>query len=188
MPTKFFLALLISLMFIDSSSGKAEELTPYETVSIRSVISDFYKTAQGGKNYRNMDISLISEELNVLIQLAKVVEKRSAQQIKMSNMPTDKPLLIEGAIFTPYYEGYSKLLSIEDARKTKSTYFAEVKLVYDREQPTLTWTDTVVVVIENGHWKVDDILFHGIKPSEAASVKQILRSFACRCLPSEAND
>ncbi|MDR1227906.1 MAG: hypothetical protein LBK55_02635 [Azoarcus sp.] len=125
-----------------------------------------------------MDTRLVSEELDALFRLAKAVEKRSAREIGASDHPTDKPPLLEGAVLTPYYEGYNKVLAIENIRKMGSAYRADVILAYDLEQPQLVWTDTAVVVRENGRWRVDDVLFPQNETGAGGSVKGALRDFA----------
>jgi hypothetical protein len=172
---------LLMLLCMASSRLGAEELTPHEIHSVQSLVVEFYKAAHGGHNYNNMDVNLISEELNALIRLARAVEKRSSRYIQESDTPTDKPRLMEGALFSDHYEGYSQLRAIKKISKRKSAYFAEVELVYDREPPELVWTDTVVVIVEDGRWKVDNILFQEAhEPPDGASVKQVLRSFSCQ--------
>jgi hypothetical protein len=180
---RIVLSILASL-FIASPCARAQEASPppetAETPLIRAAVADFYAAAQGGSNVRNMDARLISQELRALIQLAIAVERRNTRQVAASDNPTAKPRLLEGAVFTPHYEGYSRLLAIRGVRKDESTYWqgwAEVELIYDPEPPALLWRDRVSVVLEDGRWRVDDIRF-GVEPEETESVKQILHDFA----------
>jgi hypothetical protein len=170
--------LLLALMFAPAVQAQNEPLTAPEADAIQRAVSEFYRMAQGGTNYWKMDTRLVSEELNALLQLAKAVERRSACEIEASDYPTDKPQLLEGAALTPYYEGYSAVLAIENIRKTGDTCRADVKLVYDREQLRHVWTNTAVVVWEEGRWKVDDILFLQNETGVDGSVKKMLRDFA----------
>jgi hypothetical protein len=173
--------LLVFAHPIVHSIAQAQEqaLAPQE-ISVRNAVLAFYQMSKGGRN-REMEASLISEELHALLQLAKAMEGRSAREIKVSDHPTDKPLLLEGALFTPDYEGFSRLVSIENIRQEKGAYLADVKLIYDHATPPYAWTDTAVIILEDERWKVDDVLFHDSTSSETNSVKQNLRNFAGIC-------
>ncbi|MDR1062764.1 MAG: hypothetical protein LBL48_02325 [Azoarcus sp.] len=172
------LLLLSAFVFTPSAQAQNEVLARQEASAVKNAVSAFYRAAQGGRNFRKMDTRLVSEELNALFQLAKAVEKRSAREISASDHPADKPLLLEGAVLTPYYEGYNKVLVIENIRKMGSAYRADVKLTYDLEQPQFVWTDTTVVVREDGRWRVDDVLFQQNETGAGGSVKGTLRDFA----------
>jgi hypothetical protein len=175
-PFRFL--LLFALMLAPVVRAQGGSLTTSETSAIQSVVSAFYHAVKGGTNYRQMDVHLVSEELHALFQLAQAVERRSAREIKASDHPTDRPLGLEGAVFTPYYEGYNKVLAIGSIRKAGSGYLVEVKLLNDAEQPRLAWTDTAVVIREDGHWKVDDVLLQQDGAADDDSIKAMLHRFA----------
>jgi len=166
--------ILFIPLFLAACAIEPEITAPaQETAAVKSAVATFYRAADGGHNYRKLDAKLISAELNALLQLGEAVEKRSAREIAASDWPSDKPLLLEGAILTSIYEGYSKVLDIGNLRAAKGVYQVDVKLRYDRETEIYDWTDTVVVVHEEGRWKVDDILLSDGKES----LKRNLRCF-----------
>jgi hypothetical protein len=167
--------MLFLLAFVCSAPLQAREAAPQED-AVREAVLAFYQASRHG-SHAGMSAQLVSEELHALLRLADAVESRSARAVAVSDFPTDKPLMLEGAIFTPYSEGYSRLISIENIRKERNTYRADVRLIYESEEP-LVWTDTAVVVLEDGRWKVDDVLFYYSATSETRSVKQNLRDFA----------
>ena len=162
---------------IGFSYAQAQEQVPAgsDASAVEQAVSQFYQAAQGGWDYFKIDSGLISEELAALLRLAQAVEKRSAREIEASDTPTDKPDIIEGAFFTPFYEGYTKVLAIDNVRKVRDTYLADVKLSYDTESKPTVWTDTAVLVWEDNSWKIDNIRFHS---SETDSVKKNLYLFA----------
>jgi hypothetical protein len=177
MPGKFIFAFVLFCTFFVLSGACASEAAADEGANVLAAVSGFYKGAQGGRNYRNIGKSPVSNDLYALLQHAKEAEKCNAKEVAESDQPTDKPALLEVALFSSVYEGYSKVLAIRPSINQKHLYMADVDLVYDGEPPPLVWTDTAVVVYENGSWKVDGILFHGVDSKDEGSVKHILHVF-----------
>ena len=172
--------LLSAFLFVQPVQAQEPSPTQQETASVTSTVSRFYQAILKERDYRKLDTDLFSEELNALLQLAKAVENRSAKEVAASDRPTDKPYMFEGAIFAPLYEGFSRVIAIENVRKTKTDWLADVRLSYD-SVPPLAWTDTAVVVLENGRWKIDNVLFHKNESFEEGSAKRSLRAFGTGC-------
>lgn len=63
----------------------------------------FYKKYKA--NYREADTLLLSKSMVALLQKAQAKEKADMVKVANSNFVTDKPLMIEGDIFTSVYEG-----------------------------------------------------------------------------------
>jgi hypothetical protein len=172
--------VMFLLIFVCAAPIQAQEqASALEEGAVRDAVLAFYQASQGGtKGETNQEISarLISEELHALLRLVQAVGRRSVREIKASDSPTDKPIMIEGFLFTWLYEGYDKLVSIENIRKERSMYLADVNLLYNGAQPPLAWTDTAVIVLEDGRWKVDDVLYD--PRHSKSSVKRELRSLA----------
>lgn len=143
-----FSSLFISVLFSCSSDSKP---------AINKVVDTFFKNYKS--DYRKVDHSLLSKELSDLIDKAVAREILEEEKVKNSDFPTDKPLMIEGDVFTSLYEGQDSYkienITIEDKKATVTVEFANSEF-------KVTWKDEVVLVNENG-WKIDDVLYTGNK-------------------------
>ena len=102
------------------------------------------------------DTTLLSKQLSSLIKRAKEVEAFDLQRVRNSEYPTDKPLLIEGEIFTSIYEGYTAL-KVEEVEVENTSARAIVS--FTNEGYKLNWSDTLLLTNENG-WKLDDVKYN----------------------------
>ncbi|MFN5225414.1 MAG: hypothetical protein ACK54Y_09795 [Bacteroidota bacterium] len=121
----------------------------------------------------SLDSRVLSTALHQLIIQSKETEKQSREQIRKSKYPTDKPLLIEGEVFTSLYEGYTGFKSREEG------YFSKKggKLTYDFENSNYhqKWTDTILLILENKTWKLDNVVYG--KKTQHKSLKETLENF-----------
>ncbi|MET3535367.1 hypothetical protein [Chryseobacterium limigenitum] len=107
---------------------------------------------------------LFSPELEKTFQEAIDASKADIEKVKKSDHPTDKPLLMEGSIFTSLYEGYTtyKIKSVQLMGTKPVGMTADVTIDFENSQvsPKITWSDTVHLVntLDSG-WKVDNITF-----------------------------
>ena len=115
------------------------------------------------------DTTLLSKQLSHLVARAKEVEELDLQRVRNSEYPTDKPLLIEGEIFTSIYEGYSSLKVDEVEVKNKS---ARAIVSFTNEGYKLNWCDTLLLINENG-WKLYDVLYN----KDGGSLQKTLTEF-----------
>ncbi len=115
-----------------------------------------------------LNTHVFSTELNDLIEKSRLVEEMDRARIKHSEYPNDKPLLIEGEIFTSVYEGYSSYL-IKDIHIDNNKARAIVSFSNGYYQ--LNWKDTIDLIQENG-WKMDNVEFSG-----KSNLKATLYSF-----------
>jgi hypothetical protein len=115
------------------------------------------------------DTTLLSKQLSHLVARAKEVEELDLQRVRNSEYPTDKPLLIEGEIFTSIYEGYSsfKLDKMEVENNT-----AKAVVVFLNEGYKLNWSDTLLLTNENG-WKLNDVKYN----KDGGSLQKALTEF-----------
>lgn len=115
------------------------------------------------------DTTLLSKQLSHLIARAKEVEELDLERVRNSEYPTDKPLLIEGEIFTSIYEGYSsfKLDKMEVDNNT-----AKAVVIFLNEGYKLNWSDTLLLTNENG-WKLDDVRYN----KDGGSLQKTLKEF-----------
>ena len=74
--------------------------------------------------------------------------------------PDEKPRFVEGDLFSSLFEG-TTAFRILPATSAASPVLVPVEYTYDRQPPTVTWTDTVVVVQQGGRWLVQDIRYGG---------------------------
>lgn len=153
---------IFMLIIACSSTDKSE---------IAVLIDTFYSTRE---NYANVNKSLLSAELVALIDSAQQKEKNSAEKVSKSNYPTDKPLLIEGDIFTGLYEG-STSHEILEIRIRDSTAVVKVRF-YNNIGENISWTDDIHV-LKKGKWKIDNVVYGHENPAILGSLKEVLRSF-----------
>ncbi|MEG0852210.1 MAG: hypothetical protein RSH24_20225, partial [Flavobacterium sp.] len=90
---KISVILVISLLFLTISS-----CTTNSSKEISSVVDTFYKNYN--TDFRTAERTLLTQDLSNLIDKAIAKEIFEAEKIKKSNFPSDKPLMIEGDIFT----------------------------------------------------------------------------------------
>lgn len=115
------------------------------------------------------DTTLLSKQLSGLIVIAKEVEALDLQRVRNSEYPIDKPLLIEGEIFTSIYEGYTSLKVDEVEEENNS---AKAIVNFTNEGYKLNWIDTLLLTNENG-WKLDDVKYN----KDGGSLQKTLTEF-----------
>lgn len=134
-----------------------------------AVVTRFY--ASPG-SFRDTDTSLLSARLRRLVASALDYERRDAERIKASAYPTDKPMLMEGAVFTSLYEGHEAYLVEQVDLKGNR---AVVKISFSNLSYNKRWLDEVHLVQEHG-WKIDDVVF-GEQKAGFSSTSQLLNDF-----------
>lgn len=159
------LTLLLSTLFLFSIFSCSDPVKN----EISTSINNFFKSP---KDFRSIDKNMMTKELGELIQKAVDRELLEVEKIKKSEFPTDKPLCIEGDVFSSLYEGQDslKILGIK-IKNNKATATLELTNTQYKE----TWKDEVLLKNENG-WKIDNVIFKGIEPT-SKSTKDILLSF-----------
>ncbi|MFN9709989.1 MAG: DUF3828 domain-containing protein [Bacteroidota bacterium] len=135
-------------------------------------IDSFYNHYKPG-DFRVVDTTLLSKDLTARINLAQSKQSEEARKLKAAGS-TDKPLMIEGDIYTSLYEGATQHQIVrtdidEDVIK------ATVKFINEHYN-NHTWTDTILLINEGGKWKIDDI-FYTQKQGSAKSTKNVLNTF-----------
>jgi hypothetical protein len=97
----------------------------------------------------------LGQELRGLLEQA-----RKRQREDIARAPGDKPAFADGDLFSSLFEGPTSYKVGVDA-PTGDTHRISVQLAYDRRQPVASWTDKVVVKVENGKPVVVDIEYGG---------------------------
>jgi hypothetical protein len=137
----------------------------------RKTIDVFYGQYKPG-DYRVVDKSLLSKAFGEKINLASAKQAASAEELKAMGS-TDKPLMIEGDIYTSLYEGATSH-EIGQIDNVNGNMKAVVKFVNDPYKHN--WTDTVILIKEDGSWKIDNVLYTA-KQGSARSVRDVLDVF-----------
>ncbi len=153
-----FLLLVISCGQPDTQEG-------------RKTIDVFYGQYKPG-DYRVVDKSLLSKAFGEKINLASAKQAASAEELKAMGS-TDKPLMIEGDIYTSLYEGATSH-EIGQINNNNGNIKAVVKFI--NEPYKHNWVDTIILIKEDGSWKIDNV-FYTAKQGSARSVRDVLDEF-----------
>lgn len=170
-----FLLLSICLIF---TACKKTEIHADQDITQR--INQLYTTygASGEELYdKPINEDLFSPELKKILQDAVSVSKADMERIKKSEYPDDKPMLLEGSVFTSQYEGFTsyKIKKIRTEDPSDKSVTVDVELENAAFSPKTVWTDQVKLVKTGGNWKVDNINF-GDNP-DIKDLKTSLRNF-----------
>ncbi len=155
------LSVLFVFLFTNCSNSSDEE--------IKKAVTTFFKIP---KDFRDIDKNLMTQELSGLIEKAVAREELEVEKIKKSEFPTDKPLCIEGDVFTSLYEGQDSL-NILDIKTEENK--ATVTVEFTNKQYKHSWKDEVLLINDKG-WKIDNIVFKG-EDVNSKSTKDLLQSF-----------
>ncbi len=125
--------------------------------------------------FRNdsLEKNTFSSELTQLVKESKQTEVVSRKAILQSKAPTDKPLLIEGEIFTSLYEEYNKYVPADTAYCTKKEI--KIPFAFENTHYKEKWTDTILLVHQNTSWYVHDVLYG--RKSQYSSLQERLKAF-----------
>ena len=141
------------------------------TESPADVVQKIYSAPNPFRNEK-LDSALFSKDLYQLITQSKKTEQKSRETIRMSKAPTDKPLLIEGEVFSSLYEGYTgfKVLATDVVKDT-----ALLSVEFTNQSYQQVWTDKVRLIAVAGSWKLDNVIYS--KASSQPDLQQLLRAF-----------
>jgi hypothetical protein len=140
---------ILQLLFLNSCHSDKQER------EISYTINTLYKKPNV-YDQLGADTVLLSKKLSYLVARAKQVEALDRERVRNSEYATDKPLLIEGEIFTSIYEGHTSFkLRKVDIRCNK----ANAVVIFFNKGYKIEWCDTLLLVNENG-WKLDDVKYN----------------------------
>jgi hypothetical protein len=122
-----------------------------------NILDTFYKNNYMGNDFRTIDRTLVTKDLSELIYKTKFREEYEVEKVKKSNNPTDKPLMIEGEVFSSFYEGYQEF-KIDKILIANDRAIATIALTNTIDG--MKWSDEVLLIKEDG-WKIDNILYKG---------------------------
>lgn len=166
-------ALLVSgafsaLLLLAACQRPAEK--PPQPSSATNTVQAFFSGYKG--NFREADPAFLSGGLRAALQATVDGEKQSAERVKASQFPNDKPQILEGEIFSGLYEGFT---SFEARPENVKDGQATVEVRFRNEHYGVDWTDEVVLIEENG-WKIDDVRYTG-KKAGLLSLREVLQDF-----------
>jgi hypothetical protein len=143
--------------------------------AVEAALEAFY--ARRG-SHRDVDRSRLSRELAELLTRAIAAEDEDRARVKASEFPDEKPMLIEGDIFTGLYEGANRLdlrqVAIDGAR-------ARATVAFENTDYDIAWTDEVLLVDEDG-WKIDDVVY-GREGAAQPGLRATLTAFIAAATP-----
>jgi len=152
-----------------SACQRPAEKPPQSSPATEAVRS-FFSSYKG--NFREADPAFLSSGLKAALQATAEGERQSADRVKASDFPNDKPQILEGEIFSGLYEGFT---SFEAGPENVKDGQATVEVRFRNEHYGVDWTDEVVLIEENG-WKIDDVRYTG-KKAGLLSLREVLQDF-----------
>lgn len=178
---QLFFCLSIFLLFSSCKKNETKSKISADneiTEKVKMLYTNYGKSSDAIYD-RAIPKDLLSPELEKTFQEAINTSKADIEKVKKSDHPTDKPLLMEGSIFTSLYEGYTsyKIKSIDVMESTKPLGMAADVTVslensnYPNEKDA-KWVDTIhlVNILDSG-WRIDNVKFNN------GDLKSNLQSF-----------
>jgi hypothetical protein len=147
--TNFIKFIFIGIFAITACTNSIEN----QKKDIEKTIKTLYSKEL---NYRTVDTSLISPILISLFEKGNQKEMASAESIKNSDHPTDKPEIIEGDIFSSLYEGVTDV-KIKDIVIADNQ--ARVVTTFSNKHYNLTWEEELLM-IKTTSWKLDNVIYN----------------------------
>lgn len=164
---------LASKVYFISPKDSAESwCNEYQCGKIWDIAMKVYSRPNPFRN-DSLDNNTFSTELAQLVKETKQTELVSRKAILQSKAPTDKPLLIEGEIFSSLYEGYTKCYAIDTAYCLKKQ--AKLPFIFENIHYKEKWMDTIVLVYEYNSWKFHDVLYG--RKSQYSGLQERLKDF-----------
>lgn len=167
---QLFLCLSIFLLFISCKKNETKPKVSADaeiTQKVKMLYSIYGKSSNVIYD-QPIPKNMFSPELEKTFQEAINTSISDIENVKKSDHPTDKPLLMEGSIFTSLYEGYTsyKIESIDVMKSTKPSGMAANVTVslensnYPNEKD-VKWIDTIYLInsVDSG-WRIDNIKFN----------------------------
>jgi len=156
------------LLILAACQRPADE--PRKPSPATKAVQAFFSGYRG--NFREADPTFLSASLKAALQATSDGEKQSAERVKASEFPNDKPQILEGEIFSGLYEGFT---SFEAGPENVKDGQAMVEVRFRNEHYGVDWTDEVILIEEDG-WKIDDVRYNG-KKAGLLSLREVLQDF-----------
>ncbi len=153
----------ISFILLFSACSKREDKSGHDAAIALQVDRLYTSYGRSGQNIYEQPVpqGLFTDRLRTLLERAVRTSEEDVERVKNSEYPDDKPLLLEGSVFTSLYEGYTsyhiRKIMISNTSKEKAE--ATVEFENAAVAPKIVWKDRIVLVKDSGSWKIDNILF-----------------------------
>jgi hypothetical protein len=110
-------------------------------------------------HYWDVDRKLLSKELNMLLDKTAIRGKLDVDRIAKSSSPSDKPMLLEYAIFASRLEGeFGFAVNKINVNGNEARVVMDFTSTWVATNDIEKWSDEVILVNEDG-WKVDDVIY-----------------------------
>lgn len=163
-----FLLLSFIIFFLYSC-----ETTQKKEFEIKEKIKMLYDKQENFYQIQ-LDSNMFSEDLIKQMKRIRLLTDQDIQRIKNSENPTDKPVQMEGSVFTSLSDGYSKytIKEIKISEK-KATVFVEFEYA---STPKEIWTDKIFLDYSDT-WKISNIQFSTKYSSESTTLRDKFNYF-----------
>jgi hypothetical protein len=149
------------------------ETTQKKEFEIKEKIKKLYDKQESFYQIQ-LDSNLFSEDLIKQMKSIRLLTDQDIQRIKNSDSPTDKPVQMEGSIFTSLSDGYSKYTLKEiKVSGRKATVFVEFEYA---STPKEIWVDKVLLDYSDT-WKISNIQFSTKYSSESTTLRDKFNYF-----------
>ncbi|KMQ65013.1 hypothetical protein ACM46_12515 [Chryseobacterium angstadtii] len=179
MVKPLFLYLSGILLFFVSCKNNENRTSESAEKEITQKVNQLYTEYDGRKTSiynQSFSDSLFSPELKKTLEEAIDASEADIEKVKKSAHPDEKPMLIEGDLFSSVFEGYTgyKVKSVTiDPSGTSAD--ATIALENTMSPPKITWTDKVQFIKSDQGWKIDNIQFDSI--ANEKDLKTSLKDF-----------
>jgi hypothetical protein len=172
----FYLTIFLVLVSCKNHQDYKKESAEPEIREKVSKLYNLYSQSNEALYDRPIPKDLFSSDLEEIIKKAVYISKEDIEKVKKSKYPTDKPLILEGELFSSLYEGYTTY-KIKSVNIIANTANVSVDFQYDKVSPQIVWTDTIhLIITDDKHWKIDNITFNN-SISTATDLKNSLDGF-----------
>jgi hypothetical protein len=172
----FYLTIFLVLVNCKNHQDYKKESAEPEIREKVSKLYNLYSQSNEALYDRPLPKDLFSSDLEEIIKKAVYISKEDIEKVKKSKYPTDKPLILEGELFSSLYEGYTTY-KIKSVNIIANTANVSVDFQYDKVSPQIVWTDTIhLIITDDKHWKIDNITFNN-SISTATDLKNSLDGF-----------
>ena len=147
-------SLLVFLAAVGCQSAPAPNATSVVQQFYRTAIADSVSGAPTARQLASLS-PYLSDTLRVLL-----VAARNRTEADMARAPGEKPSFAEGDLFSSLFEGPNAAEVVADSARGAARV-ATVRMTTNGASPAVTWTDRVVLVLQNGRYVIDDVEYSG---------------------------
>ncbi|WP_294284101.1 hypothetical protein [uncultured Chryseobacterium sp.] len=167
---KLFIYLSLFLVIFGCKKKDSGLQAQGPNAEVTRVLEKFYEQyGQSSEVLYNEPIAqnLFTPQIRKEIEEIVDASKEDMERIKKSAHPDDKPLLLEGSVFTSLYEGYTKyeIRSIETRAIKPNVQTADAVIEFENTAvaPKIVWKENVHLINPSGAgWEIDNITFDKI--------------------------